>query len=119
MPFTRSLSLCLVVNPTIHSNVPDLGKRYAQVAAAQQEEMDDTPMDSGEAYPAEEEEEAHPGFESCIASVTADFAMQNVILQMGLRLVTPDGRRIREMHCWVLRCSACLTTSREVRCTSP
>eukprot|EP00873_Tetraselmis_striata_P011824 jgi/Tetstr1/432088/TSEL_021559.t1 len=53
--------------------------------------------------------------ESCISSITADFAMQNVLLQMGLRLVTPDGRRIREVNCWVLRCSACRATTREMQ----
>uniref|UniRef100_A0A061S2A5 RNA-binding protein NOB1 n=1 Tax=Tetraselmis sp. GSL018 TaxID=582737 RepID=A0A061S2A5_9CHLO len=54
------------------------------------------------------------GEESCIVSVTADFAMQNVLLQMGLRLATPDGRRVRKMQTWVLRCSACRTVTREV-----
>lgn len=44
---------------------------------------------------------------SSVVSVTADFAMQNVILQMGLRLGTPDGRRITHVSRWVLRCSAC------------
>jgi rRNA maturation endonuclease Nob1 len=27
--------------------------------------------------------------------------------QMGLRLTTPDGRRITHVSRWVLRCSAC------------
>lgn len=31
---------------------------------------------------------------SSVACVTADFAMQNVLLQMGLRLVTRDGKQI-------------------------
>ncbi len=45
--------------------------------------------------------------QSSVASVTADFAMQNVILQMGLRLVAPNGMRIKQLSRWVLRCSAC------------
>lgn len=39
--------------------------------------------------------------ESSVACVTADFAMQNVILQMGLRLVAPGGMQIRELHRFV------------------
>ncbi len=83
--------------------------------------VDDEAMEDQEAAAEEEDEEEEeegdvnePSFESNVASVTADFAMQNVILQMGLRLVTPDGRRIKEVHTWVLRCSACLATTREV-----
>ncbi len=51
-------------------------------------------------------------FVSSVAIITADFAMQNVIMQMGLRLVTPDGRRITRLSCWVLRCSACFTVTK-------
>lgn len=36
--------------------------------------------------------------ESSVGCLTADFAMQNVILQMGLRLLTVDGVQIRELH---------------------
>ncbi|KAG8382247.1 hypothetical protein BUALT_Bualt05G0057000 [Buddleja alternifolia] len=45
--------------------------------------------------------------ESSVACVTSDFAMQNVILQMGLRLLAPGGMQIRELHRWVLKCHAC------------
>ena len=57
----------------------------------------------------ESESEAEDGTagQSSVASVTADFAMQNVILQMGLRLVAPNGMRIKQLSRWVLRCSAC------------
>jgi len=33
--------------------------------------------------------------------------MQNVILQMGLRLLTPNGVRIHQLHRWLLKCHAC------------
>ena len=36
--------------------------------------------------------------ESSVACVTSDFAMPNVILQMGLRLLAPGGMQIRELH---------------------
>lgn len=39
--------------------------------------------------------------------MTADFAMQNVLLQMGLSLVGTEGKRIRKLKTWVLRCHAC------------
>ncbi|KAJ1962901.1 20S-pre-rRNA D-site endonuclease nob1 [Dipsacomyces acuminosporus] len=44
-----------------------------------------------------------------VACVTSDFAMQNVILKMGINLVTPDGVSIRRLRTWVLRCHACYT----------
>jgi len=39
--------------------------------------------------------------------MTADFAMQNVLLQMGLTLVGTEGKRIQKVKTWVLRCHAC------------
>lgn len=50
---------------------------------------------------------------SRICSVTADFSMQNVILQMGLRLAAPDGQQISRLSRWVLRCSACSRICKE------
>ncbi|KAF6162281.1 hypothetical protein GIB67_008410 [Kingdonia uniflora] len=45
--------------------------------------------------------------ESSVACVTSDYAMQNVILQIGLRLLAPGGMQIHELHRWILRCHAC------------
>jgi RNA-binding protein NOB1 len=39
--------------------------------------------------------------------MTADFAMQNVLLQMGLNLIGVEGKRINRVKTWVLRCHAC------------
>ncbi|PPQ77669.1 hypothetical protein CVT25_011104 [Psilocybe cyanescens] len=39
--------------------------------------------------------------------MTADFAMQNVLLQIGLNLVGLEGKRIEKIKSWVLRCHAC------------
>ncbi|KAK4363786.1 hypothetical protein RND71_019027 [Anisodus tanguticus] len=52
--------------------------------------------------------------ESSVACVTTDYAMQNVILQMGLRLVAPGGMQIRELHRWVLKCHACYKVTTDV-----
>lgn len=53
--------------------------------------------------------------------MTADFAMQNVLLQMGLSLIGVEGKRIERVKTWVLRCHACFKyvyhylTSRSVK----
>lgn len=41
------------------------------------------------------------------ACTTTDFAMQNVLLQMGLPLLSVDGMKIRRLKSWVHRCGAC------------
>ncbi|XP_076931599.1 RNA-binding NOB1-like protein [Bidens hawaiensis] len=52
--------------------------------------------------------------ESSVACVTGDFAMQNVILQMGMRLLAPGGMQIRELHRWILKCHACFKVTMEI-----
>ncbi|KAJ4479283.1 Nin one binding Zn-ribbon like-domain-containing protein [Lentinula aciculospora] len=42
-----------------------------------------------------------------VGCMTADFAMQNVLLQMRLNLVGTEGKRIQRVKTWVLRCHAC------------
>jgi len=49
---------------------------------------------------------------SIVSCVTADFAMQNVLLQMGLRVVAPNGLAIRRLSRHVLRCSACFLVTK-------
>eukprot|EP00180_Rhodochaete_pulchella_P001091 Plantae.Rhodophyta-Rhodochaete_pulchella.ctg1907.p1 GENE.Plantae.Rhodophyta-Rhodochaete_pulchella.ctg1907~~Plantae.Rhodophyta-Rhodochaete_pulchella.ctg1907.p1 ORF type:complete len:418 (+),score=63.36 Plantae.Rhodophyta-Rhodochaete_pulchella.ctg1907:56-1309(+) len=50
-----------------------------------------------------------------VGCVTADFAMQNVLLQMGLQLVSPDGERvIKQVRRFVLRCEGCFKTTRDM-----
>ncbi|GMH38019.1 hypothetical protein BSKO_05903 [Bryopsis sp. KO-2023] len=53
----------------------------------------------GEAGAEEDLEEAS---KSSVGCITSDFSMQNVLIQMGLRVVTPDGRRIREVKRWAI-----------------
>lgn len=57
---------------------------------------------------------SHPEGESLVCCITGDFAMQNVLLQMGLRLAAPDGHRITSVSRWVLRCTACFQVTKEV-----
>jgi len=42
-----------------------------------------------------------------VGCMTGDFAMQNVLLQMGLSLVSLNGKKIERVKNWVLRCHAC------------
>ena len=44
-----------------------------------------------------------------VACVTTDFSMENVIIQMGLRLMSVEGRLIFRVKQWVLRCAGCYT----------
>ncbi|EKM59312.1 uncharacterized protein PHACADRAFT_205515 [Phanerochaete carnosa HHB-10118-sp] len=48
-----------------------------------------------------------PAAQIKVGCMTADFAMQNVLLQMGLSLVGVEGKRIDRVKSWVLRCHAC------------
>nr|XP_025617779.1 RNA-binding protein NOB1 isoform X3 [Arachis hypogaea] len=43
-----------------------------------------------------------------------DFAMQNVLLQMGLRLLAPGGSQIHQLHRWILMCHACRTVTADI-----
>ncbi|KAJ1411827.1 Ribonuclease, PIN domain [Sesbania bispinosa] len=52
--------------------------------------------------------------ESSVACITGDFAMQNVLLQMGLRLLAPGGAQIHQLHRWILKCHACYTVTAEI-----
>lgn len=42
-----------------------------------------------------------------VGCVTTDFAMQNVLMKMGLKILSVDGMIIRTIRTYVLRCHAC------------
>ena len=44
-----------------------------------------------------------------VATLTTDYAMQSVLMQMGLKLMGSDGLLMRSVKQWVLRCSGCFT----------
>ncbi|KAI9744378.1 MAG: Nin1 binding protein [Claussenomyces sp. TS43310] len=60
-----------------------------------------------------------------VATITADFAMQNVLLRMNLNLLSPSMQRIRQLKTWVLRCHACFDITKDMskefcsRCGKP
>lgn len=49
-----------------------------------------------------------------VGCVTTDYAMQNVLLQMGLSLLTVDGRAIDRVKQWVLKCDSCFKITTEM-----
>lgn len=49
-----------------------------------------------------------------VATMTADYAVQNVLLQMGMALVSTEGYRIEKVRSWVLRCHACFKLCKDV-----
>jgi len=59
------------------------------------------------------------------ACLTSDFAMQNVLLQMNLNLISPSLTRVRHIKTFVLRCHACFLVVRDTskqfcpRCGKP
>lgn len=47
-----------------------------------------------------------------VACVSTDFAVQNVLIQMGLKAVSVDGMAIKHARTFVLRCHACFTITK-------
>lgn len=63
---------------------------------------------------------AGPPLSQRTACATTDFAMQNVLLQMNLELVSAtDGMKIRKLKSWVLRCGACYKVHTNADGTGP
>ena len=60
-----------------------------------------------------------------VGVLTTDFAMQNVILQMNLNLLSPSMSRVKHLKTFVLRCHACFHVTKEMtkqfcpRCGQP
>jgi RNA-binding protein NOB1 len=60
--------------------------------------------------PSKLREESHPSNlseEVKVGIITDDFAMQNVCLRLGLKLISSAGARITKIKTWILRCHAC------------
>ena len=102
------LALRSFVPPTGHD--VDGGEHASGQDAAEEEEEeeDDADEEEGDADVEEEAAQTDAGAEeSSVCILTGDYAMQNVALQMGLRLVAPNGKRIWQTRRWALRCTAC------------
>ncbi|XP_038123343.1 RNA-binding protein NOB1 [Cyprinodon tularosa] len=46
-----------------------------------------------------------------VGCLTTDFAMQNVLIQMGLRVLSVNGMVIKQARSYILRCHACFKTT--------
>ena len=44
---------------------------------------------------------------STVACVTTDYGMQNVLLQMGLRVYAVNGLEVRTLRSWIQQCHVC------------
>jgi len=64
-------------------------------------------------------EDVGPPLSQRTACTTTDFAMQNVILQMNLELLSVDGIKIRKLKSWVQRCGACYKVYTDNNDTGP
>lgn len=42
-----------------------------------------------------------------VVCMTTDFAMQNVLIQLGIRIASSNGMMIKSVKHWVLRCNGC------------
>ncbi|XP_037104002.1 RNA-binding protein NOB1-like [Syngnathus acus] len=49
-----------------------------------------------------------------VGCLTTDFAMQNVLIQMGLHVVSLRGMLIKQARNYILRCHACFTTTSDM-----
>lgn len=49
-----------------------------------------------------------------VSVLTSDFAMQNVLLQIGLHLTSSDGVTIKSLRQWILRCFSCFRLCRDM-----
>ena len=60
-----------------------------------------------------------------VSTITSDFAMQNVLLQMNLNLLSSSLLRIKHLKTFILRCHACFQTTKQMdkqfcpRCGKP
>lgn len=60
-----------------------------------------------------------------VATITTDFAMQNVLLQVNLNLLSTSFQRVRHIKTFILRCHACFGTTKDMtkqfcpRCGGP
>eukprot|EP00808_Paulinella_micropora_P002768 g69905.t1 len=52
--------------------------------------------------------------DSTVACVTTDFGMQNVLLQLGLRVYSVNGLEIKTIRNWLMQCHVCRWQTRDM-----
>ncbi|XP_050070029.1 RNA-binding protein NOB1 [Anopheles maculipalpis] len=53
----------------------------------------------------------HEEASTTVACITTDYALQNVLKQIGLQVAALDGRIIKQVRTYILRCYACFKTT--------
>uniref|UniRef100_A0A182M930 RNA-binding protein NOB1 n=1 Tax=Anopheles culicifacies TaxID=139723 RepID=A0A182M930_9DIPT len=53
----------------------------------------------------------HEETPTTVACITTDYALQNVLKQIGLQVAALDGRIIKQVRTYILRCYACFKTT--------
>lgn len=53
-------------------------------------------------------------FSMQVAVITGDFALQNLLLQMNLNIMSSGLSRIKQIKTWILRCHACFNISKDI-----
>lgn len=96
------------------------------VNAVDEEQQEDVPDDDDDGWITAENVDAHLAEDAGqqdastkdagrIECVTTDYSMQNVLIQMGIKVISTDGRRIiKQIKRFVLRCHACSAIERDV-----
>jgi len=52
--------------------------------------------------------------ELAAACATGDFSMQNVLLKLGIPVISRDGMRVKQVRSWALRCATCGAISHDM-----
>ena len=60
---------------------------------------------------ANDQDDSEEDREIVVAILTTDFAMQNVMKQIGIHVLSAEGVIIKETKTWILRCYACFKTT--------
>ncbi|KFV87524.1 RNA-binding protein NOB1, partial [Struthio camelus australis] len=106
--------------PSIEEDLQELLNAHAISVSPEAAEEHQSPENGDSAEEEEDEEESDTG--PCdtapagvqVGCVTTDFAMQNVLLQMGLHVLAVNGMLIRQARSHILRCHGCFKTTSDM-----
>jgi RNA-binding protein NOB1 len=121
---------------TTQASQAETAESTQEDAAANEDDASDSDSDGGWITPSNlkqkqaedalpEASDAAPQKKMQVAVLTTDFAMQNVILQINLNLLSTSLMRIKNVRSVVLRCQACFLVCKEMnkqfcpRCGKP
>ncbi|NWR47976.1 NOB1 protein, partial [Regulus satrapa] len=114
-PLWAALSVCSPRTAQAISGSPEQRRSSADGASAGEEEDDEESDDDEGWITPSNLKQAQQDAGHCdtapvgvqVGCVTTDFAMQNVLLQMGLHVLAVNGMLIRRARSYILRCHGC------------